>query len=76
MKLWVSANCKMTKWNIGAVCGTALLVAGVGFAVLGNLSITSTSCLGKDEESVVISGKLVFRICYLPGICQTKDIWP
>ena len=22
MKLWVSANCKMTKWKIVAICGT------------------------------------------------------
>ena len=24
-----SVNCKMTKWKIGAVCGTALLIAAV-----------------------------------------------
>ena len=27
MKLWVSANCKMTKWKIVAICGTVLLIA-------------------------------------------------
>ena len=67
-------GCKTVTFTLSA--GPSVMVAGVGFAVLGNLSITSTSCLGEDEEPVVISGKLVFRICYLPGICQTKDIWP
>ena len=52
------------------------MVGGVGFAVQGNLLMESTSCRGGNDTSTAVKGKLVLRICYLPGACQTKDLWP
>lgn len=67
-------GCKTVSFTLSA--GPSAMVGGVGFALIGNVTITSTSCLGKDEPSKDVKGKLVFRICYLPGTCQTKDIFP
>ena len=67
-------GCKTVSLTISA--GPSAMVGGVGFAILGSLSMQSTSCLGRDEPPAALKGKFVFRICYLPGVCQTKDIWP
>lgn len=67
-------GCKTVSMSLFA--GPSVSISGVGIAILGDLTISSTSCLGKDEIPQAISGKLVFQLCYWPGNCQTKDLYP
>jgi hypothetical protein len=60
-------GCTTVSLTISA--GPSVMVGGVGFAVQGNLSMESTSCREGNDTSTAIKGKLMFRICYLPGVC-------
>lgn len=33
-------------------------------------------CLGKDEISKSATGSIDLRICYIPYVCQTKNLFP